>query len=465
MQEPSLRTTVNTLKGLGLIPSLEENRAQLEKILASQTFQGAEVLKAFLAFVVRKSLEGMEGEVKEYTIATEVFGRSDKYDPRIDSLVRVQAARLRSKLEDYYATEGKNDQVYIDLPKGHYVATFAYLRPGEQGQDSWIPEAGRGVPHYAMPIGQGKRAGLGRAWVWMLLSALLVVSCLLGALAFRYYLEAKRLRESAASQRADSRFVQEIAPLWGEFLSSATPILVSYSNPIFRGNLVGGLRYWVPLQSSEPKLRPPSLSEAVGPSDLVDTYTGVGEAKGINFLGNLLWKAGISFRVERSWLLTYEDLKAQNIIFLGGPSENLLLRRLPEEQDFVFHVEGGTRGSPKVVILNRRPAVHEQRSYAAAVEGPSQSMVTEDYAIISMLRGLEPNYRLLILAGITTFGTQACAEYVTMPDSMKELIGHLNTSGDAARPKLPACYQVLLKVKINGSVPVQTSYVTHHVLN
>jgi hypothetical protein len=237
MQEPSLRTTVNTLKGLGLIPSLEENRAQLEKILASQTFQGAEVLKAFLAFVVRKSLEGMEGEVKEYTIATEVFGRSDRYDPRIDSLVRVQAARLRSKLEDYYATEGKNDQVYIDLPKGHYVATFAYLRPGEQGQDSWIPEAGRGVPHYAMPIGQGKRAGLGRAWVWMLFSALLVVSCLLGALAFRYYLEAKRLRESAASQRADSRFVQEIAPLWGEFLSSATPFLCPTATRFFEAIL------------------------------------------------------------------------------------------------------------------------------------------------------------------------------------------------------------------------------------
>jgi hypothetical protein len=61
-------------------------------------------------------------------------------------------------------------------------------------------------------------------------------------------------------------------------------------------------------------------------------------------------------------------------------------------------------------------------------------------------------------------GTQACAEYVTKPESLKQLINELNISSDPARPKLPPYYQVLLKVKINDSVPVQTSYVTHHVL-
>ena len=91
-------------------------------------------------------------------------------------------------------------------------------------------------------------------------------------------------------------------------------------------------------------------------------------------------------------------------------------------------------------------------------------MVTEDYVLISMLRGLEPNRRLLILAGITTFGTQACAEYVTKAHSVRQLIKRLSISGDSTKPKFPPYYQVLLKVKINGSVPVQTSYVTHHVL-
>ena len=114
---------VNTLKGLGL-PSREEKLAQLERIVTSRSFQWAEILKSFLRFVVSKSVDGLESELKEYTIATEVFGRKEDYDPRIDSLVRVQAARLRSKLEEYYSHEGKLDQVRIQLPKGHYLPLF-----------------------------------------------------------------------------------------------------------------------------------------------------------------------------------------------------------------------------------------------------------------------------------------------------------------------------------------------------
>jgi hypothetical protein len=91
-------------------------------------------------------------------------------------------------------------------------------------------------------------------------------------------------------------------------------------------------------------------------------------------------------------------------------------------------------------------------------------MVSEDYALISMLRGVEANRKMLILAGVTTYGTQACAEYVSKPDTLRQLTQHLNISADSSRPRLPSFYQVLLRVKIDGSVPVQTSYVTHHVL-
>src|SRR5262249_31956574 len=126
MRESTLRVGVNTLK-VSTSPTDEQKLAQLDRILSSQVFQGAEILKSFLRFVVGKSLEGLDSEIKEYTLATEVFGRGD-YDPRVDSLVRVQAARLRSKLEEYYASEGRNDAVYLHLPKGHYVPEFAYLQ-------------------------------------------------------------------------------------------------------------------------------------------------------------------------------------------------------------------------------------------------------------------------------------------------------------------------------------------------
>ena len=109
-----LKATKRALPG----PTPEEKQDQLERILSSHVFHGAETLKSFLRFVVKKSLEGQQSELKEYTIATEVFGRSENYDPRIDSLVRVQAARLRAKLEEYYTSDGDGDKVLIRLPKG-----------------------------------------------------------------------------------------------------------------------------------------------------------------------------------------------------------------------------------------------------------------------------------------------------------------------------------------------------------
>ena len=104
-----------------MIPTTDEKLAQLERILHSQIMQGSESLRAFLRFVVQKALDQQEDQLKEYTIATEVFGRGEQYSPRTDSVVRVQASRLRSKLQEYYFTEGKSDGILIELPKGHYT--------------------------------------------------------------------------------------------------------------------------------------------------------------------------------------------------------------------------------------------------------------------------------------------------------------------------------------------------------
>ncbi|HEV2765928.1 MAG TPA: hypothetical protein VGV38_23285, partial [Pyrinomonadaceae bacterium] len=107
----------------------EQKLAQLEKLLRSRTLQNSESLKAFLRFVVEQTVDERGVQLKEYTIATEVFGRNSDYDPRIDSVVRVQAGRLRTKLHEYYSTEGKSDQVVIDLPKGHYHPVFNCQEP------------------------------------------------------------------------------------------------------------------------------------------------------------------------------------------------------------------------------------------------------------------------------------------------------------------------------------------------
>jgi len=98
--------------------------AQLDRILASPGFANAGRLSRFLRFVVERSLAGDGEQLKEYVIGTEVFDRPADYDPRIDSIVRVEARRLRSKLAEYYDGPGAADAITIRVDKGSYVASF-----------------------------------------------------------------------------------------------------------------------------------------------------------------------------------------------------------------------------------------------------------------------------------------------------------------------------------------------------
>jgi len=98
----------------------------VEKIVTSKSFSGSEFLRRFLKMLVTKVLREEEHEIKEYSLGVEVFGR-ENFDPRIDTIVRVQARRLRLKLQEYYRTEGQYDAVRIDVPKGSYVPVISHL--------------------------------------------------------------------------------------------------------------------------------------------------------------------------------------------------------------------------------------------------------------------------------------------------------------------------------------------------
>src|SRR4029434_7641284 len=109
-------------------PPPPDVKAAVDRVIAGRTFARAGALTRLLRHVVEKAASGHADEIKEYTIALEVFGRSS-YDTRIDSLVRVQAAKLRKMLATYYETEGRGDPVRIEIPKGSYVPTFHEVLP------------------------------------------------------------------------------------------------------------------------------------------------------------------------------------------------------------------------------------------------------------------------------------------------------------------------------------------------
>lgn len=103
-------------------------RAHLDRITASRMFADSERLRRFLRFTVESKLNAQDDRVKEYILGREVFDRKDDYDPRIDPIVRVEARRLRSKLEEYYSGPGREEKIRLEYPRGSYLPVFSQTR-------------------------------------------------------------------------------------------------------------------------------------------------------------------------------------------------------------------------------------------------------------------------------------------------------------------------------------------------
>jgi hypothetical protein len=227
---------------------------------------------------------------------------------------------------------------------------------------------------------------------------------------------------------------------WSAFASGPDAPLVVYSNAEFVGRPETGLRYFNPSTDAGKAIR--------------DHYTGVGEVMAVHDLDLVFAGLKHEIRIKRGRLLTWDDAKASDLIFIGSPSENLSLRELPAPQDFVFTRKLTAPRKGDLMISNLHPSAAEQDAYLA-----SEGLITEDYALVALTSGLNVNRRVLILAGITTFGTQAAVEYVCRASRLDELIAKL---GPSARRRIPP-FEALLRVKVSGGVPVQSELLSLHV--
>ena len=117
----------------------EENLNQIERIASSQVLRTSESLCKLLRYLARQALDNPDAPIREYQIATQVFGRPAEFDPRLDSTVRVQTGRLRAKLTDYYRNSGVSDPVLVEIPKGTYQLTFQARRIDSTGAAERAP--------------------------------------------------------------------------------------------------------------------------------------------------------------------------------------------------------------------------------------------------------------------------------------------------------------------------------------
>jgi hypothetical protein len=182
-------------------------------------------------------------------------------------------------------------------------------------------------------------------------------------------------------------------------------------------------------------------------SDSNDTYSGTGTVMAVAELSSLFSLSGRSSRLKRAELLTWDEVKDADVVFVGAPEANSRLGELAPLRHFQFkssHDEPnfGTGG-----IVNVHPGPGEDPVYY----GPRQPF-NFDYAILALLPNLNSERKVVILAGTNTYGCQAAAEFVTRADLLTELYRRLEVPKGG---KLPD-FEALLKVSVSGGVPMQT---------
>ena len=450
----------------------DQKLEQLEKVLQSRTLQNSESLKAFLRFVVEKTVDDENVNLKEYTIATEVFGRNSDYDPRIDSVVRVQAGRLRTKLQEYYTTEGKADRIIIDLPKGHYHPIFISPQPASGHEfPAAAPDgtaggaASNGHPAMAEPdvhpaTVEGAPAR-GRA-VGLLLGGLVVLLCVAVA---ALYSSNRDLRRQATS--ADpSLNTEDFKTVWSPFVDDAeSPLLVLSNPPLYRflneadpDSLARRAIQMTPEQtrsiSEAPEFKGQwsgGVSPRLVPS--LGMYTGMGEAIGVYRLTDLFRAADKAVLLRQSRHVGAADLKYRNVILLGSIYVNEWTRRLPSVESFNYTFSA--------TIENRDPQPGEEREYKPRFNEQTGELAV-DYALITVKPNVSGEHAVMTLAGIFSEGTEAAAEFVTTRNHLAVLGQRLRQLGGGGAP--PKYYQALLKVEVENGTPTTISLLSLRAL-
>lgn len=398
----------------GSIAASEVQR-QVDKILQSAEFSGSEVLRNLLAFLAKHSIENPGEAVKEYELAVSVLGREAGFDPRLDSAVRVHTARLRAKLAEYYMSDGTDDRILIEAPKGSYYIAW---------RDRGIEPA----PHLEPPRRIEKPAPPKSA-LWKSFAAGFAAAAMLAGAGFGLWTAMRAPKAPAA-----------VEAFWQPFLQSAQPPIVVFSNHRFAGSSATGLHYF---------------REGVdSPADSNDTYSGTGTVMAVGELSHLFSLFGGAPRLKRAELLTWDEARDANVVFVGAPEANSRLREMAPLQHFAFkssyeEPQFGTGG-----VVNLHPGPGEKALYLG-----SGRPFTFDHVVIALLPNSRPERKVLILAGTNTYGCQAAAEFLMRADLIQELRARLGVS---ARERMPD-FEALVKVNVSGGVPVQPQLIAAHL--
>lgn len=439
-------------------PSADEKREQVQRISASPALRNAPFLQRFLQFITSKARDNHPEDLSEYSIATQVFGRPAPFDPALDTIVRTQAYRLRTKLKEYYENGGKDDPVTIEIPKGHYIPTFSYReqRAGEEvalAQPRELPAAVS-----TLPAAPARRHIRRFAVVGALIGAALVF-------ASGVYV-GQRWRAPAP---AVTSLPEPVHRFWSGF-ANGPDIIVAYTNSVFfetetgdllrfRGGAVADRGAPAGRETALATAVNPSLVQHAGPLYYEDGYTGTGEVIAVHRLTSVLGALGANAIFKRSRLITVNDFRNHDVIFLGSPFENQVLGELHLPQRFIFQQPEEPPLLWRGRILDRKARRAEPQSYQLERD-PDQQIIRADYGLFNVLPGPTPGRRIVILAGLTTSGTQGAAEFATSEAGLQRILDVLGTRS-GGRDEFPSYFECLVRVDAaKGLDAITVKYVT-----
>ena len=419
-------------------------RAQVERIFQSKTFRSSDVLRHLLSYLVDASLAGTADELKEYTVAVDALGKPSSYDPRQESAVRMQVGRLRQKLAEYYRTEGVDDPIVVDLPKGGFRVVFEEPRKPAFEQVS-LPDT---VVEEASTAGWRRRE-------------IALAVCLAVAVAGLAFLVI-RGRQTAAVGEAVVPWTPEIRQLWEPILSSNRPLVVCIATPL--SVLIPGYGFVREFSVNDWEDVPKSkgiaaLKEALHAPTVQPTfgYTGVGTATAALLLGQFLGARQKSLVVTRANLLSLPELMEENVVFLGPLTGDREIRALRVDQEILLEPDG---------IRNLHPRAGEPAFVpeATGTAGPGGRKGGEDsldtYSLISRVPGLRGKGEILSLSGNQISSVMAGAQALTDPSVARMLVSKMRKPDGS----IPPYFQVVLRVRSMDGVPTEITYMFHREL-
>jgi len=388
----------------------DEYRQLVDRVAHGNELAASPKLQKFLVYVTECALEDHPEAATEQQIGVNVFGKRPGYNSSEDSIVRSQARLLRLKLASYFEHEGRDESVVVTIPKGQYLPLFLPRPHADAATADEHPHEGT----EELPGSHAHVAGERASWrrmIWPLVGLLLFVVGIVAGISWRS-LRAASLAWSNS--------------LWRPFLTASEAPLVIYSNPTFLGDPFSGLRIRMSLSDEKPG------------GEVDETYTGTGEAEAIREITQFFDERGAAFLLKRTRLVTWDEARSRNLIFIGAPSQNTALQDLPATTNFRIRLNERNQG----YIENTHPKAGEPARFQANGN-------TEEYAIVAFLPGTEPDKRVLVLSGLTTNGTQAATEYICSDAGAKQLIQLAGTANGVVKP-----FEAILHVRISQGVPI-----------